>query len=248
VTILFGVSCDDGVILATDSVRVVTNKGWGWPLHPPPTTLGLEVTARKIGQLGDRFVFAASGGGFRREMTGVGVRALTDLDELAPALFAEVERSVAPLIDDPLWIAAGKPEHDDVQLLVGGGRAGVAPGLVFVRRRYALASGTPAGPVELTNVRRGDFVARGVAEPWASAVGLEVDMPTQVAEAEPVVVALCHACVAYWRLHLGGVSVVAFPLQVAVITSARSSVRQVSELSPVERRIVQLLQDQGAPV
>jgi hypothetical protein len=250
-TILAGAHCEDGVILATDSVRFVSRSGWSFFRWPPTRTIEFQLTAEKIAWANPRVAYMSSGSGFSSSAFRVPQLTSGSTEETARSLFAALERSVAPQAEDAFWALAQKPESDDVQLLIGGGVAGDAPDLVFVGRRYLLAMGQPAEPMRLEHIPAGHWVFGGSMRGWIQQQPLASLRPRpgwRVEGTLQLLIAIAHAYVAYEFARFGGYKrladfpgvqtgtgvfpPVAFPLHVAVITRDRALTYQQPELDP----------------
>lgn len=232
-TLLFGARCDDGVLIATDSLRLRVEYPQTYFNRPlGEFRVNPVLTDEKLSWHDDRLASAWCGDGLPLERPLA--RSAGSVEEIARATYAAVI-SRLPLISDrdPVFTAAGRPQSDDVQLLLAGGTLGSEPDVVLVQRRFELLTRRPVSPLEVVTVPRGKMLLAGAARGWGERVRLDrVVVPATVAETIPLAAAICYAFVEDLAAQLRGVRLVAFPLHVAVFTRQTWSKLSVPDLAP----------------
>ncbi len=166
-TIAFGVACEDGVLIATDSLTCRNLNG-----------LPLRVTFdRKLRTLGERMPFVASGmvpDGYEPDP----LWAALPLRDAAAAVFAELRWLEAHT--EPLRGAMAGLEFG-VDVLVAGGPRGERPGLLLVSS-HPYATTTEVG---------GEPIVAGAMGHWAAGAVTFGPAPRTLTEAVPFALECC---------------------------------------------------------
>jgi len=217
VTIAFGVACEDGVLLATDSMT---------QLHRPNGWIDVDLFSRKFLRLGDRFAMVASGclpAGYAPDP------ALEDLsiDEVASAVLGELQLLEVPAEKSPGGF------HRPTDLLIGRAHA---PELL-------LTTTADTSGLQRAAIAAEPLVA-GAMGRWAREAGVRFAIaPRRLEQAIPYALECCRQYIREsWRawgfehyedFHAGEpgghVPPSAPPYQLAVITTAGIETMEVPE-------------------
>ena len=174
-TIAFGLTCEDGALLATDSLT---------QQHQPNGWILVDRTRRKFGELGGLIRYVASGclPPYEPDPSWATRR----LEDVAEAMLGELIRLELPAEASPggLW----HPTH----LMVAGGPPGEAPGVVLV------GSDRDSG---LRAAIGGPPLVAGSMGAWAAETGAQFgDSPRRLEQALPFALAACRRYIAEdWR-------------------------------------------------
>lgn len=210
-TLGWGASCVDGVVIASDSMRI------RW--DDSHANVWAELDGEKIDWIGERIAYVRSGS-FARAPLVVNVDAGSlDLADVAVQLFAELlDRWIpTPQVDKPL---------QGVELLIAGGLQGRLPELLLLRSDEPSVDRVPVGATVLAGC-----MGWGVSQRIQHA-----DKKLRTDAALGLCISACHEYVRALYGSFGGTRLgnfsgsivdgsggpivpVAFPLQVAVITA-----------------------------
>lgn len=220
-TIAFGVACQDGVILVTDSISQ-TQLSTGW----------IDVTFdRKLRPLGDRSVYVVTGSRPAEWAPPDEWAALPPVD-LAARIFAEVDLFEGPTASD------GRP-RDGHHVLAGSRGADGRPGLALIGRLVA------GDDLEVVEARiGGPPLLGGAIRDWAETEGVQfAPAPSTVAGALPYALDCARRCIreswAAWGVERleefrydqpgGRVPPSAPPYHAAVLTATELQTLEVTE-------------------
>jgi hypothetical protein len=182
-TIAFGVACEDGVILATDSLTQWYRNG---------AFERCELGSRKVGRLGERAAYIISGAppaGYEPALEWASL----PLQEAAIAMYGELSvcASKAPaVIEDGRTLPT--------ELLVGGfdASADAMPSLMLIRQEVGL------GRARFELAMGGGALVGGAMGDWARSEGVTYSPPATLVEAVPYAIAACRDHLRrFWHAH-----------------------------------------------